>query len=516
MATNTLNHISDESKYKTFNPAGTSFPSNITNVQTALAALKPIAVNGVPDATETIKGIIRIATQQEVNDGDSANTVVTPKTLKERLGNPQATETTIGLTRYATTSEAIAGTVSTAAVVPTGLKGAIDTAFTTRTSKESVLGVIKLATIAMAEAGTDDTSAMTPLKTQRAIAKATAVLPVYGPATEAVSGTVRIATNGQVAQGTLRDGYAVSPSGLASLTATSSRRGLARSATIAEVNANTAGDIFVTPNGLNQRVGTTSTKGLVKLTTTVGSGDANTALAYNANVVHTNGGQTINGNTTFGTARVNGRLDMGSGYINNQQIATVNMLVDSVPIGTIIMWPGQNPPSSDWMHCNGALLNRNDPQFSTLFSIIGILYGGDATRFALPDMRGMFPRGVGKSNIMNQYSGNDSKGKPGLGAGCGGASLGQSMPQSVRKHKHESSWGEHHQRNEARNGCTVRNGYVGSNRTDYDNYKWFTNDGSEVEDASIRDGFGTMNTEGLMGDENRPWSIALNFVIKVR
>lgn len=516
MATNTLNHISDESKYKTFNPAGTSFPSNITNVQAALAALKPIAVNGVPDATETVKGIIRIATQQEVNDGVSANTVVTPKTLKERLGNPQATETTIGLTRYATTPEAIAGTVSTAAVVPTGLKGAIDNAFTTRTAKESVLGVIKLATIAMAEAGTDDTSAMTPLKTQRAIAKATAVLPVYGPATEAVSGTVRIATNGQVAQGTLRDGYAVSPSGLASLTATSSRRGLARSATIAEVNANTVGDIFVTPNGLNQRVGTTSTKGLVKLTTTVGSGDANTALAYNANVVHTNGGQTINGNTTFGTARVNGRLDMGSGYINNQQIATVNMLVDSVPIGTIIMWPGQNPPSSDWMHCNGALLNRSDPQFSTLFSIIGILYGGDATRFALPDMRGMFPRGVGKSNIMNQYSGNDSKGKPGLGYGCGDAYLGLSAPQAVRRHKHNIGWGEHHNRSDAYFGSTVRNGFRGNNKRDSDNYLYFTNEGDEIEDASIRDGFGTMNTEGLIQWENRPWSIALNFVIKVR
>ncbi|MCO0615445.1 hypothetical protein M8756_19445, partial [Lutimaribacter sp. EGI FJ00015] len=128
MATNTLNHISDESKYKTFNPAGTSFPANITNVQSALAALKPIAVNGVPDATETVKGIIRIATQQEVNDGDSANTVVTPKTLKERLGNPQASTTVIGLTRYATTAEATAGSIGNAAVVPTGLKASIDNA----------------------------------------------------------------------------------------------------------------------------------------------------------------------------------------------------------------------------------------------------------------------------------------------------------------------------------------------------------------------------------------------------
>ena len=133
----------------------------------------------IPGSTETVPGIIRIATQQEVNDGDSANTVVTPKTLKERLGNPQASTTKIGLTRYATTAEAVQGTIDNAAVVPTGLKGAIDDAFTVRTAKENVLGVIQLATIPMAEAGMDDTSAMTPLKTQRAIAKATAVMCLY-------------------------------------------------------------------------------------------------------------------------------------------------------------------------------------------------------------------------------------------------------------------------------------------------------------------------------------------------
>ncbi|MGC5276281.1 hypothetical protein ACPXAM_24415, partial [Escherichia coli] len=65
-------------------------------------------------------------------------------------------------------------------------------------------------------------------------------------------------------------------------------------------------------------------------------------------------------------------------------------------------------------------------------------------------------------------------------------------------------------------GATVRNGYFGNNKRDSDNYLYFSNEGDEVEDASIRDGFGTMNTEGLIQWENRPWSIALNFVIKVR
>ncbi|MGC3777885.1 hypothetical protein ACPUD5_26195, partial [Escherichia coli] len=79
-----------------------------------------------------------------------------------------------------------------------------------------------------------------------------------------------------------------------SLTANESRAGIARAATAAEVNANTGGAIFVTPNTLNQRVGTTSTKGLVKLTTVAGQGDGNTALAFNADVLNLRGGQTVN------------------------------------------------------------------------------------------------------------------------------------------------------------------------------------------------------------------------------
>lgn len=521
MANNTLKHISDESKYVVFNPAGTSFPASIVNVQSALAALNSVAINGVPGATTTSPGTIRIATQAEVNAGDLTNVAVTPATLKQRLGNPQASETVLGLTYYATQAEAIAGTISNKAVVPTGLKGAINNAFTTITSNESRLGVIKISTTAAAQAGTDDTTAMTPKKVQLAIAKATAVLPVYGPATESVLGTVRIATNGQVAQGTLRDGYAISPSGLASLTATQARRGIVRAATNAEVSTGTSSDTFVSPASFTARQGGEGRLGTLKTTRTVGSGDASTALAYNADVVHTRGGQTIAGNTSFsgtvtaGAANVTGRLNAGSVYIGGKQAATVDMIEDSVPIGTIIMWPGGSLPTTGvWGICDGGYLNKSSE--AALYSVLGTRYGSTDDTFAKPDMRGLFVRGVGKSAAMNAASGNDSKGKPGLGAGCGNAALGQVSPQSVRKHKHESSWGEHHVRSEARNGCTVRNGYVGSNKTDYDNFKWFTNDGSEVEAENVRDSFGTMNSDGLMGDENRPWSIAMYYIIKIR
>lgn len=516
MSNNTLKHISDESKYVVFNPEGSSFPSTVNNVQSALSALKPIAVNGVPEATIATSGLIRIATQAEVDSGNSTNTAVTPATLKERLGNPQASETVLGLTKYATSAESQAGTINNKAVVPTGLKASIDNAFDTITSTETRLGTIKLSTVAAAQAGTDDTTAMTPKKVQLAIAKATAVLPVYGPATESVLGTVRIATNGQVAQGTLKDGYAISPSGLASLTANMDRAGIARAANPSEVSEGISTTSYVSPATLTSRQGGVGRIGLVKLIkTAMVGGDANTALAYDADVLNLRGGQTVAGNTNFVGNVSAGSMNTNSLYIGGRQAATVDMIKDSVPVGTIIMWPGPNNPDPNvWAACDGRWLNA--ASYPTLFSVIGRIYGGSGNSFALPDMGGLFVRGIGKSAAMVNASGNDSKGKPGLGAGCGGAGLGQISPQTVRFHKHDSGYGERWARGNARNGCSVRYGYVGSKGSDQDNYAYFTNDGTEIEPDNIRDSWGTMNSEGLIGYENKPWSIAMFYLIKIR
>ncbi|RSK39991.1 phage tail protein [Mangrovimonas spongiae] len=47
-----------------------------------------------------------------------------------------------------------------------------------------------------------------------------------------------------------------------------------------------------------------------------------------------------------------------------------------------------------WMECDGRLLSI--AQHSALFSLLGITYGGDGiTTFALPDLRGRVPVGIG-------------------------------------------------------------------------------------------------------------------------
>nr|WP_321221793.1 tail fiber protein [uncultured Psychroserpens sp.] len=59
----------------------------------------------------------------------------------------------------------------------------------------------------------------------------------------------------------------------------------------------------------------------------------------------------------------------------------------------IILFAGNFAPRG-WAFCNGQLLQIS--QFSALFSLLGTTYGGDGrTTFALPDLRGRSPRGIG-------------------------------------------------------------------------------------------------------------------------
>ncbi|WP_201987490.1 phage tail protein [Hymenobacter rubidus] len=60
-----------------------------------------------------------------------------------------------------------------------------------------------------------------------------------------------------------------------------------------------------------------------------------------------------------------------------------------------------------WALCNGQLLSISQNQ--ALFSILGTTFGGNGqTNFALPDMRGRNPRGVGAGYTLGQSGGSES------------------------------------------------------------------------------------------------------------
>ena len=290
MNNNIKYHISDSADSVFF--SGPDWPSSVETVSDALNEIAPwaLTVNGLPTATETAPGIIRIATAAEASAGTSNNTVITPNLLRIAMQTPQATESIVGNTRYATNAEALALSINTAAITPSKLGHVI----ANKGSTEAARGTIRISTAAQALSGTDDTTAMTPLKTKQAIAHFS---EAWGTATESSDGVVRLATVAQALAGVLRDGYAVSPYTLSRMAGTESSAGLFKVATNSQTLALADNTVVITPAKLAVLNATSTQKGLVRLLNTESS-QANTALSANAQVLYRSGG-TMTGNINF-------------------------------------------------------------------------------------------------------------------------------------------------------------------------------------------------------------------------
>src|SRR5690242_748945 len=82
-----------------------------------------------------------------------------------------------------------------------------------------------------------------------------------------------------------------------------------------------------------------------------------------------------------------------------------------VYIGTILLFAGNFAPLN-FAFCDGRLLPIS--QFQALFAILGTTYGGNGTtNFALPDLRGRVPLGMGQAPgrtpyVIGQTGGNET------------------------------------------------------------------------------------------------------------
>lgn len=224
-------------------------PSNTDYTWSAWEALA--GPPAVPDASETVKGKVELATAAETAAGTDNTRAVTPAGLAAAGGGavPAASETVAGKVELATAAETIAGTDNTRAVTPAGL--AASGAGAVPDATETVKGKVELATVAEATTGTDTTRAVTPAGLSSAIA--TYSIP---DASETVKGKVELATPAETASG-VDTTRAVTPAGLAaamgSVTvpdATETMAGKVELATTTEASAGTDTTRAVTPAGV--------------------------------------------------------------------------------------------------------------------------------------------------------------------------------------------------------------------------------------------------------------------------
>lgn len=144
----------------------------------------------VAGATSSNAGVVTLATEQDVANGEAVNLAITPAVLGART----ATETRTGLIELATVAEAQAGADAVRAITPATAKAIIDyrlassadtitgasttkavtpAGLTARTATTGRTGLVELATEAETLAGTDELKAITPKTLKSAISNVT-------------------------------------------------------------------------------------------------------------------------------------------------------------------------------------------------------------------------------------------------------------------------------------------------------------------------------------------------------
>lgn len=182
------------------------------------------------------------------------------------------------------------------------------------------------------------------------------------------------------------------------------------------------------------------------------------------------------------------------------------------PSGTIVAFGGPKEKiPKGWILCDGKLYDRTDGPYKALYDAIGVSWGGDgANKFAAPDLRGMFLRGVSASSTADPDAVNREKSRPELNSsGNGGNAVGSKQKDEFRGHDHDFRDNGHDH--------TVAKGYStdgGSNGPDGGE---LTNGGyggaNKVHRADRSSANITFNSKG--GNETRPVNAYVYYIIKL-
>jgi microcystin-dependent protein len=123
------------------------------------------------------------------------------------------------------------------------------------------------------------------------------------------------------------------------------------------------------------------------------------------------------------------------GTVVSNQSQTREADMADAPIGSIVAWSGPQIPNG-WRECNGDPLDRN--AFQALFSVIGTTWGGDAVNlFRLPDLRGMFLRGVSGTSKRDPDADSRLPASPGdPNQGNRGNAVGSQQGDALQNHAH--------------------------------------------------------------------------------
>lgn len=187
---------------------------------------------------------------------------------------------------------------------------------------------------------------------------------------------------------------------------------------------------------------------------------------------------------------------------------------NGVPVGTVVAFAGPvaNIPAG-WLLCDGALVNS--ATYPHLFEAIQYSWGGSGSSFNLPDMRGMFLRGVAGGATTDPDK--DSRLASNTGGNTGN-NVGSSQTDEFRSHNHPATLTGNTNNTGAHKHNTGIDMGVHAGSGGHEKVSRATNDegakatdtqGSHSHSVSV-----SGNTNDIGGTETRPANVYVYYIIK--
>lgn len=306
------------------------------------------------------------------------------------------------------------------------------------------------------------------------------MIPKMGKATTSNSGIVRLATVAEMNEGKLNNGYAISPKKFHSLDATTVNYGTKKLSSDTDFNQFDKNSL-VTPKNMGKYIKTFSDMDnkLRKYELGLATNDNNREKYIRTEIEK---------------------------ILSNKSSESLGKFIR---VGDITFsLKREERRSQYYMIPMGQFLDS--VEYSELFKVIGYKYGKSGTKFKLPDVRGMYFRGVGLGSFITNHEKFKrhyiEKEVP---------KLGEVQKQMVARHKHggnycdQSKWGSSF-------GHTGNWGWYGSNGEHWGcNAQYHTDGGEIVSESGIKD---YPNPEGMINEdkETRPWSFTINVYMRVK
>jgi microcystin-dependent protein len=189
----------------------------------------------------------------------------------------------------------------------------------------------------------------------------------------------------------------------------------------------------------------------------------------------------VNEVSDYAIAATDTAVTFGSPIVRAKNGRYLDKTGDVQPVGSIIAFGGTTAPTG-WLLCDGTSYSQG--AYPDLYQVIAKNFGGNATNFNVPDLRGRFPRGV------DGFAGNDPDKLSRIASNIGG--LAGNNVGSLQ----EDIFGSHSHRPPNQSNGGGINGWVMSA---------VSNSGPTS---------GSYSTSVAGGNETRPKNIYVNYIIK--